>query len=167
MIYPEFYQSYIQLVENKDLGKALSDNSESAANFYKSLTPENWMFAYAEGKWTIKEILGHIIDTERVMSYRALRFARQDFTNLPGFEHGAYVRNANFNIREPKHLINEFYLLRQSNILLFTGFSNDDMKASGIADAGEISVEALGYIIAGHELYHRKKIVEKYLRNVD
>ena len=163
MIYPEFYKTYINHLEDKPLLKVLTEVGETAVSFYKNINPEKWRFSYTEGKWTIKEVLGHVIDTERIMAYRALRFARKDITPLPGFEHKDYIKNANYNRRQPDDLIDEFYLVRQSNILLFTGFSIADLEASGTANDGEISVDALGYIISGHELHHRKVIQDKYL----
>jgi hypothetical protein len=162
MIYPDFYKTYISLLEDKPLLKVLTEMGEAAVSFYKNIDPEKWLFSYSEGKWTIKEVLGHVIDTERIMAYRALRFARKDKTSLPGFEHNDYIKNANYNRRQPDDLIDEFYLVRQSNILLFTGFSIVDMEATGIANDGEISVDALGYIISGHEFHHRKVIQDKY-----
>ncbi|MFW5759920.1 MAG: DinB family protein [Cyclobacteriaceae bacterium] len=163
MTYPAFYDTYIKLVKEKPLLTIIKESKDEAIAFYENLPPEKWQYSYAGNKWSIKEILGHITETERIMSYRALRFARRDKTPLPGFEQDNYVNNANYNRRQPDDLINEFSLLRQANILLFTSFSAEGLQHTGVVDKEEISVEALGYIIAGHELHHRQVIINKYL----
>jgi hypothetical protein len=163
LVYPNFYKPYVILSESQPLTLALNELGKNAVNFYEHLQKEQWNYSYAPGKWTIKDILGHIIDTERVMSFRALCFGRRDLAKLPGFEQNDYARNGNYKERDPKDLIQEFHLLRQSNIIMFKGFSPEDLEQTGIASNGEFSVKALGYIIAGHEVYHQKIIENRYL----
>jgi len=141
----------------------MSIMGDNAINFYENLATEKWNFAYSPGKWTIKEVLGHVIDTERIMTFRALCFARRDSAEFPGFEQNDYARNANYKLRDPDTLIQEFHLLRRSNILMFKGFSSEDIEQTGMASNGKFSVKALGYIIAGHEVYHQKMIKNRYL----
>jgi hypothetical protein len=118
---------------------------------------------YAPGKWSVKEVVGHLADAERVFSYRALRFAREDKTPLPGYEQDDYVRSANFDSRHLAELAAEFRSVRAATITLFTGFSDDALMRMGPANNVAFSVRALGWIIAGHELHHRRILKERYL----
>ena len=121
------------------------------------------MYSYAEGKWTIKELVQHIIDAERVLSYRALRFSRNDTTNLSGFDEDWYVANSNGNERNFKDMLQEFIHVRNSTILLFKSFKPEMLLINGTASNSDMSVRALGFIIAGHQTHHLKIIKEKYL----
>jgi uncharacterized damage-inducible protein DinB len=119
---------------------------------------------YAEGKWTIKEILGHIVDDERIYVYRALRFARNDSTELPGFEQDHYAQYSEANKREITDLLDEFALVRRSTIAFFKSLDNTALMRTGVANGNRVSVRALAYHIAGHELHHMNIIRERYLR---
>src|SRR5690606_18442301 len=130
-----------------------------------SLDENQGLYSYAHGKWTLKEVLIHCIDTERIMSYRALRFARNDQTELPGFEQNDYVPQSEANSRKMADLIEEYKILRQSTILLFKSFSDDVLKRAGVANGNPISVRALGFVISGHELHHLNVCKERYLLN--
>ena len=127
------------------------------------ISEEKGLFRYAEGKWSIKELVGHLIDTERVMAYRALRFARNDRTELAGFEQNDYIENSNFDACSLRELAREFELVRNANVLMFQNFSEEVWTRSGIASGNQVSVRALAYIIAGHELHHMKILRERYL----
>ena len=121
------------------------------------------MFRYAEGKWTIKEILMHIVDDERVYAYRALRFARNDKTELPGFEQDDYARYSGANERSVGDILEEFATVRCATVSLFQGFDSAALVRSGIADGQVMSVRAAAYHIAGHELRHLNIVKERYL----
>ena len=161
--YAEYYHNYIEMVEGEDIVQVLEDHLQTFENFYSSITEEQGEFAYAQGKWTIKEVIGHVIDAERIMAYRALAFARGEEQALPGFEQDEYVANSNFGERKLDDLINEFKTLRTSNIALFKSFSEKQFNRKGTASGNEVSVLALAFIIAGHELHHQKILKERYL----
>lgn len=122
-------------------------------------------YSYEEGKWTVKEVVGHLIDTERVMAYRAVCIARGEKQPLPGFDQDAYVKSGNFNKRELFDLIYEFRLLRESNMLLAKGFDEKALQRRGVASKNEVTVLALLYIIAGHEKHHMNILQERYKKS--
>src|SRR5690606_14488952 len=124
---------------------------------------EKGKYSYAPGKWSIKEILGHLIDAERIFSFRALCFARGEAQPLPGFEQDDYVREANFNSRSISSFMEEVYFLRTANLILFKSFSEAELSKVGVANENPISVRAIIYIIAGHEKHHMNILKEKYL----
>ena len=163
--YAPFYKPYIQalVVNQKNLLDNLADTSTESLSLLKNLPPEKLLFSYAKGKWTIKEIIQHLIDAERIMAYRALRFARKDMTELPGFDENDYVINSNGNQRIIGELLEEMKLLRKTTILLFKNFTETDLLSIGIANGSNMSVRALGYIIAGHQLHHMNIIKERYV----
>jgi uncharacterized damage-inducible protein DinB len=127
------------------------------------LPAEKLTFRYAEGKWTIKEILVHLIDDERIYAYRALRFARQDQTELPGFEQDDYALHSGANERDIHDILKEFATVRAATISLFEGFDREALLRTGIADGKIMSVRAAAYHIAGHEMRHLNIIKERYL----
>jgi len=141
----------------------LKDNLISAKNFILSLPEEKLTYRYEEGKWTIKEILQHIIDDERIYAYRALRFARNDKTELPGFDQDEYAIESGANERDIKDILKEFRSVRKATISLFEGFDNDALTRVGMADGKVMSVRAAAYHIAGHEMRHMNIIKERYL----
>jgi hypothetical protein len=120
-------------------------------------------FRYAEGKWTIKEIIQHVIDTERIFSYRALRISRNDKTPLPGFDENEYVINTDANNRHLQSLLTELSLVRQSTIALFKSFTPMQLERLGVASNNDISVRAIGFILIGHQKHHQKIFMERYL----
>jgi uncharacterized damage-inducible protein DinB len=128
------------------------------------LPEEKLLFKYAEGKWTIKEVLVHIIDDERIYAYRALRFARNDKTELPGFEQDPYAYYSYANQRTAESIVEEYEAVRLSTIALFNNLSDDAIARSGVANKNEVTVRALGYHIAGHELHHLNIIKTRYLK---
>ena len=157
-----FYATYIDTVSENALGE-LEYQVTSFPEFLKLIPDDKAYFAYAEGKWTIKEVVGHIIDTERIMAYRALRIARKDQTPLPGFEENEYVANASFNDRSLESLSEEFAAVRRSNVYLFKHFSAEQFGQMGTASGNPVSVRALLYITVGHLNHHRRIIEERYL----
>ncbi|WP_134089637.1 DinB family protein [Olivibacter sp. XZL3] len=160
--YPAFYATYIDTVFG-DVMQVLNEQITSFPAFLDAVPAGRSEYAYAEGKWTIKEVVGHVLDTERIMAYRALRFARNDTKALPGFEQEEFVTNARFNERSLRSLAEEFVLLRKSNMALFNTFNETEQSRRGLASDRLISVRAFFYIIAGHLNHHRNIIKERYL----
>ena len=162
--YAPYAITYIGLLPDDGLVlQHLQDNFETTRRLILSLAPEKLMFRYAEGKWTIKEILMHIVDDERIYAYRALRFARNDKTELPGFEQDDYARYSGANERSVDDILKEFATVRRATVSLFQGFDSAALLRSGIADGKVMSVRAAAYHIAGHELRHINIVRERYL----
>ncbi len=163
--YASFYQPYIQVLldNDKDLIENLQSSLDETLQILKNLDSEKQLFQYAEGKWTIKEIMQHIIDAERVFNYRALRFARNDTTVLSGFDENHYASNSNANTRDFFDMLEEFSLLRKSTILMYQNFTKDTLLLKGKASGIFISVRALGFITSGHLLHHLHVIKSRYL----
>ncbi|MGN0003879.1 MAG: DinB family protein [Sphingobacterium composti] len=162
--YPAIYEDYIENVQG-DVFDELVAQLETFPEFIRQIPKDKELFSYAEGKWTVKEILCHIIDTERVMSYRALRFARNDMTALASFEQDEFVINGRHNEREIDSIIEEFIHLRQANIALFKTFNETELARKGMASDRLISVLAFIYVIAGHLNHHKFILLQKYLNN--
>ncbi len=160
--YAPFYKGYIDLIGEEDVLETLASNQSKTYDFFLSLPPEKADFAYAEGKWSIKEVLGHMIDTERIMSYRLLRFSRADHHPLAGFNENFFSSRSNYKMRTLESLADEFSLLRKSNLYLYQ-LNPEQLKRKGMASNAQVSVKALLYIIAGHELHHLNVIRERYL----
>lgn len=161
--YAPFYGKYIELAPDESIIEALQKSFESFIHFFENLSEEQGFFKYAPNKWTIKELLLHCIDTERIMSYRALRFSRNDKTELAGFEQDDYVMESNANQRTLKNLVEEYKSIRKSTLSLFAGFDSEVLLRSGIASGNIMSVRALGYVISGHELHHLEICKTRYL----
>jgi uncharacterized damage-inducible protein DinB len=160
--YVSFHNTYISKVPEGDVLKLLEQLKESTYNLFNSMSEEKAMYAYAEGKWTLKQTLGHMIDTERTFAYRLLCFSR-NYVELPGFDQDIYVANANFNDRSIQSLASEFRATRESNIYMVAALTDEQLDKRGIASGNNVSVRALVYILAGHELHHLKIIKERYL----
>lgn len=161
--YVEYYSQYIKQSGNANLLDVLKESAQALNNLFETISDEKMNYKYADDKWTIKDILLHIIDAERVFAYRALRFARADKTNLPGFEHNDYVVVANANGRSKASLLNEYNAQRESTIQLFSNFTDDMLLQIGVASGNPMSVRALGFVTAGHETHHCNIIKERYL----
>jgi len=159
--YPQWYKGYIDLVEG-DILETLERQAEEFSKFIQAIA-EKADYAYAPGKWTIKEMFGHIIDTERIMVFRLISFARLEQAALPGFDEDQYVINAHFKDRSLESLCNEFTLLRKSNMYLIKSLNEEELNRFGTANGNQITVKALVYILAGHVMHHKKVIVERYL----
>jgi hypothetical protein len=157
------FDNYINQVKGNNILAILEELKDTTSELLKSIDEKKSMYAYAEGKWTIKEIIGHLADSERVFAYRALRFGRNDKTVLSPFEQDDYIAAGNFNNRSIDSLAKEFRLIRESNIELFKSFGKKELERHGFSGKTEFTVESLLYIIAGHEIHHIKIIKEKYL----
>jgi hypothetical protein len=161
--YNPYYDRYISLVGSDDIVGLLERQPQGTLPLFKSANAKA-DFSYAPGKWTVKEMLGHVNDTERIMAYRALRVARGDKTPMPGFEQDDYVRDGNFTQRTLTDLIDEFTDVRKATVSLFRHIDAEAGARRGVANGDDVSARALAYIIAGHELHHRRVLQEKYLR---
>jgi hypothetical protein len=162
--YAPYFEQYIQLV---DIERSIIENLEDSQKEFKfllrNLPEEKHLFTYEEGKWTMKELIQHIIDTERVFCYRAMCFARNDKTSLPGFDQDIFVDNGNANQLDYFDLLYEMEILRKSTIQLFKNFSNEALLRVGVASENEMSVRALGYLFSGHQIHHLNVVKERYL----
>lgn len=161
--YNAYYQSYIEKSSQKSIVEGLKDNLEKVVLFYKSIPQEKLEYAYAKGKWTAKDVLLHLIDTERIFAYRALRISRNDKKPLAGFEQDDYVINGCANKRSIESLLEEYKAVREATITLYGSFSSEALLQIGEASGFPISVRAIGYIISGHENHHCEVIKERYL----
>jgi len=161
--YPPYYHTYISKVEGDHLIASLHQGLDVVLSLIPSITADRLEYRYAEGKWTIKEIILHLMDAERIFAYRALRFSRGDRTGLPGFNEDEYVPNSAAAERSIDSLLDEYVALRKSTIEFFKNLSPGMLQRTGIANGQEISVRALGYIIAGHEMHHLGVMRERYL----
>ncbi len=162
--YAPNYDRYISLVPGNDVLAALEDQRRQMLLLLSGRTEADGDLRYAPDKWTLKEVLGHLNDTERIMSYRALRIARADATPIEGFEQDDYVRNAPFAHRPLADLIEDYIAVRRATVSLFRNLDEPAWTRRGVANKNEVTVRALAYIIAGHELHHRRILEEKYLR---
>jgi len=161
--YHHSYKSYVGMVKENDCVQAMEHSIISALSMLKQIPEAKADFRYAPEKWTVKQVVAHIIDTERVMTYRALRFARNDSHELAGFDEKQYSTNTNAENRTMPNLIRELELLRASNLLMFSSFNSSMLSHKGVANNCVFTVNALGYILAGHLLHHCKVLEEKYL----
>ncbi|MFD0940409.1 DinB family protein [Pedobacter boryungensis] len=159
--YPEWGNTYIRLVEG-DVIEILTKQATDFAEFINSLV-EKADYAYAPGKWTIKELIGHIVDTERILVFRLLCFARGEKAPLPGFEEDDYVAAANFADLSLFSFAEEFILLRKANLYLINSLNEDELNRIGNANGKQMSVRSLVYILAGHIIHHTNVIKERYL----
>jgi hypothetical protein len=158
-----YYERYIGLVASGDVLATLSKQMGETQLLLRSLPASVATYRYAPGKWSVNELIGHLIDSERIFAGRALRFARADATPLPGFEQDDYVANSSFDRYPLSELASELGSVRDSTIFLFKHLQEDAWMRRGIANGAEVSVRALAYIIAGHELHHREILRARYL----
>ena len=158
-----YYGRYIDLVGSGDVLATLSTQMAGTQALLRSLPSSVATYRYAPGKWSVNEVVGHLIDSERIFAARALRFARSDPTPLPGFEQDDYVSNSSFDRYPLGELASELGSVRESTIFLFKHLQEDAWMRRGIANGAEVSVRALAYIIAGHELHHREILRARYL----
>lgn len=161
--YNSYYQTYLDCVGSMDLIEGLRQNGERVNVFLDSIPDDKYDYAYAKGKWTIKELIQHIIDTERVFTFRALSFARNERIPLPGYDENEYAAISNANKRSKQSLLNEMRVLRQSTVLLFESFTDDMLLQIGNASNSDVSVRAIGFILIGHENHHCNIVKERYL----
>jgi hypothetical protein len=160
--YAEYYGNYISKVPGTDVLGTLESQRVQMLQLFAGRTERDGSFRYAPGKWTVKETLGHITDTERIFAYRALRIGRGDQTRLPGFEQDDFVRNGGFAARTLADLAEEFGAVRNASIALFRSFDEGTWSKRGVASEKEVTVRALGFITAGHQIHHRMILEERY-----
>lgn len=161
----EFYWRYINLLpEDKELLDILKDSTEDFVDFLKTIPSERWIHRYAPDKWSILEMIQHIIDTERIFIYRALCFARNEKQALPGFDHDSYVENSHAEARDFNDLINEFKLVRTSASMLFMSFNDEMLRNQGSMSGVPATARAIGFIMAGHAKHHKDIIKKRYLQ---
>jgi hypothetical protein len=160
--YPVFYDTYISLTTGTDVQNLLSGSLAGLEDFLYSIADNQSDFAYAAGKWTVKEVLQHCIDTERIFAYRALSHARGEQQSLPGFEQNHYAAMATVNHRTLSSLVEEFILVRRTTLLLFESFTQEDLARIGTVNGNAIKTLCWGFIIEGHWLHHQRILKEKY-----
>lgn len=161
--YDAAYEHYVSLVPEDRIVPVLEAQPAELEAMFANVAEERGTFAYAEGKWTTKELLGHLIDGERIFAYRALRISRGDKTPIEGFEQDGYIENAFANERSFRDLLHEFSIVREANVMMFDHLKKDAWARTGAANDVEISVRALAWIMAGHVRHHAAILNERYL----
>lgn len=161
--YAAYYGTYISKANGDSVKEIINTYSEPMMQFYTSLPEDKADYAYADGKWTIKELLLHIIDAERIFSYRALRIARQDKTALPGFDENAYAPVSKAAERSLQSLKDEFAAVRKATDILISTFDEEQLSQTGTASNNPVTANAIAFIIFGHMLHHKQVIEERYL----
>jgi hypothetical protein len=161
--YASFYASYVARVPEEDVLPAIEQQSSETQRLISSLDESRAKYRYAEGKWSVKEVIGHMTDAERVFGYRALCIARGDKNSLPGFDENAYMQNANFDSWRLGDLGEAYALVRRANIVFFRNLADEDWDRRGVANNSEVTVRALAYILVGHERHHLNVLRERYL----
>lgn len=162
---PQFYHSYINLVQGDDLNKLLPETGKTVSDFLASVPEETWTFRYAEGKWSIKELVQHLIDSERIFAYRALCIARGENASLPGFDENTYAASSKAEARTKESLLQELEVVQQATALLFKSFDEEQLERYGTANNKRIQVRAIGFITVGHKLHHKNVLQERYLQH--
>jgi hypothetical protein len=161
--YAPYFEKYVSLVPEGDLLQLMSQQIKETTDLLRNITDAQGEYRYAPGKWSLKEVIGHMSDAERVMSYRLLRFARGDQTPLMGFDEETYVNGAAFELHSVQDLLEELAAVRQATLYLLHGLTDEAWERTGKANNNDVTVRGLAFIIAGHELHHRKIIDELYL----
>ena len=159
----EFYQPYLDLIKEEDITKALEKNTRQFRKFLKKIPAKKVDYAYAPGKWTIREMLQHILDAERVFTYRALSFSRLDAAPLPGFDENTWAAHSGAATRHWEDLLDEFKSLRNATEYLFNSFTEAQLKFIGQANGRPLNAFTIGFIIPGHVAHHMRIIKERYL----
>lgn len=160
--YPGFYGKYVESIPGNDPVQALQRTGDEIAATLASIPEDRGSYRYGEDKWTIKTLVGHVIDAERIFTYRALRLARGDSTPLPGFDENEFAKVAGSDDRTVASLADEFAQVRASTVRLFASLPSDAWLRAGIVNKGHVTVRALGYIIAGHAVHHARVLRERY-----
>jgi len=161
--FQKYIQRYLDLIPSENWLEELTISQEKTVKIYSNLTEEQSLFAYAEGKWTLKELLLHLSDTERIFQYRILAFARGEKSELPGFDEENYAANSFANERSLTSLLEEYQLIRKSSQILLETANSSALKNRGIANGNQISAETIGKLIVGHNIHHLNVIQERYL----
>lgn len=157
-----FYNTYLNALDDVNLMDALNDGKEWFIDFVNKLPLEKLGYAYAPNKWTIAEVLIHLIDTERIFQYRAFRFSRNDKAELPGFDQDNYIEESNSLNRKKEDILEEYLAVRNSTIALFKNLGNEQLKRIGTASGLPWSVATLGFVISGHQKHHSNILLERY-----
>lgn len=160
--YPQWYAGYVARVPDGDIVTVLRQGGEELASALGAIPESRGEHRYAEGKWTVRTLLGHMIDAERIFAYRALRLARGDATPLPGFEENDYARTAGSDARTVADIVSEMLVVRESTVRLFASFPDDAWMRGGTVNDGRVSVRALAYIAAGHAKHHLGVLRDRY-----
>jgi hypothetical protein len=163
--YARHFDNYIKLVPEENVFEALKAQQPVIDTFFDAISEERSMYAYAEGKWTLKELLQHIIDGERIFTYRALCFARKEAQSLPGFEENDYAANSNANSRKWKSLCEELKAVRKATVILFETFTDEMLESPGIGNQKPCTANAVGFTLVGHLQHHKNVIEERYFSN--
>ncbi len=158
-----YYAKYVSLVPEGSALEHLRTQIGETLGLLKPLREEKANYRYAPGKWSVKEVIGHLADSERVFAYRAMRIARNDRTLLPSFDENAYIANSNFGARPLGDVVAEFEAVRAASVALFGGLNEEAFTREGTASGHSVSVRALLWIVAGHERHHRGLLKERYL----
>lgn len=161
--YSGHFGNYIKQAGDGQMIENLEISLHEFIRFVQNIPMDKFDYRYAEGKWTIKDIIQHVIDTERIFAYRALRFSRNDKTPLPSFEENDYAENTDSNKRSIQDLLTEFSAVRHSTLLFYKSLSEEQLKRIGTASNNPISVRALGFVLIGHQKHHQKVFEERYL----
>lgn len=161
--FQKYIQRYLDLIPTENWLEEMKKTGKNTASLYSFLAEDQSNFAYAEEKWTLKELLQHLIDAERIFAYRALRFARKDKTDLPGWDEETYAKHYFSTERSLQSLIDEFETVRKSSSLFFENLNEIQLSETGVANGNEISVETIGKLIVGHTIHHLNIIEERYL----
>ena len=161
--YAPYYGRYISLVPEGDVLQTLSSQLEETLSLLGGISEARAGYRYATDKWSIKEVIGHVVDSERIFAYRVLRFARNDKAPIEGFDQDEFAQNSAFDERTLADLVEEFDHVRRANLLLFRSLSDEALSRHGIASEVDVSVRALIYIIAGHERHHMEVLKTRYL----
>ena len=161
--YNPYFKKYIDLANEQNLVTQFIESQKEFEEFVKQIPAEKADYKYAEHKWTIKQLLLHLIDTERIYSYRALAFCRGEKQSLPGFDENEYADNCKHENRTLQNIADEYLAVRQATIQLFKSFDEQDLQKSGTANGASISINAIGHILVGHQVHHFKIITERYL----
>jgi len=161
--FPIYFATYTNKVAEDDFLEALQNQQQIIDAFFDSIPEDKWDFAYAPGKWTLKEMMQHIIDTERIFSYRSLCISRKETQSLPGFDENTYVTNSKASTRSWQSLVTELKAVRRSTIILFESFDQEMIDQSGLSNNNNVTVNALAFITVGHIYHHINVIKERYL----
>ena len=161
--YHPYFKTYLDHLDERPLIDALTNGAIESNHFFRNLPQDKHEYRYVENKWTPKEILLHIIDSERAFSYRALYIARSDNANLEGFDENAFAKNSNANDRDMSDILKEYNSVRAATINLFESFSDETLQRVGKANGNMFSVRVAGFLACGHEIHHLKVIQERYL----
>lgn len=160
--YGEYFDRYVKLSNGSDLMQLLSVNRAKMIEIFNNLAEEQALYRYEEEKWSIKEVLGHVIDTERIFNYRALALARGEKNVLLGYDHDQYMKCVDFERFSVVNLQNQYSITRDYTISLFESFGDEELVSKGVVNGVHFTVRALGYVLAGHEMHHRSILSERY-----